>query len=175
MKPSGVIGDAIPPDPRDGMRAIDPAAVRWQWSAFADFDVATLYTVLALRCAVFVVEQTCPYLDLDGRDETAWHLLGWHRDRLAAYARVFAPGDGAAEMAIGRVITAPFARGVGLGRPLMREALRGGVERFGAGPCRVGAQAHLEGFYRSLGFEPASGIYDEDGIPHLTMIRPAGR
>lgn len=164
------MGDATPRGQPD---AIDPAAIEWQWSTFAALGIEALYAALALRCAVFVVEQTCAYLDLDGRDASAWHLLGWHRGRLAAYARVFAPGDGAPEMAIGRVLTAPFARGVGLGRPLMREAMRGGFERFGAGPCRVGAQAHLEGFYHSLGFEPASGIYDEDGIPHLTMIRPA--
>lgn len=148
------------------------AMLRWQFMAFDDFDLDTLYAVLRLRAEVFVVEQNCPYLDLDGYDRTAWHLLGWQGEQLAAYARVFAPGAKAAEMAVGRVITAPFARGQGLGRPLMLEAMRQGFARFGAGPCRVEAQAHLAKYYGSLGFVQVGGLYDEDGIPHITMIRP---
>ncbi len=73
------------------------------------------------------------------------------------------------KLAIGRVITAASARGQGLGRPLMREAIRGARAHFGEGPIHLGAQAHLHDFYASLGFETCGVGYDEDGIPHLPM------
>lgn len=155
-------------------RTLSSTRLSWHWHPFSAFTIETLYAVLRLRAEVFVVEQTCPYQDLDGKDARAWHLLGRAPESgaLWAYARVFAPGVYAAEMAIGRVITAPAARGQGLGRPLMREAIRRGFETFGAGPCRVEAQAHLKGYYGSLGFAQVGEIYDEDGIPHMSMIRP---
>lgn len=161
--------------PRDGIdatHAITPDAIRWQWMPWTALDRDALYALLRLRAEVFVVEQRCVYLDLDGHDPAAWHLLGWHGDRLAACARVFAPGHKAPELAIGRVVTAPFARGRGLGRPLMNEAITRAQNQFGPGPIRVEAQAHLARYYGSLGFRQVGGIYDEDGIPHITMIRP---
>lgn len=170
---------SAPRDPRsqttdatDATDAIEPDAIRWQWTPWSALDRDTLYTLLRLRAEVFVVEQQCLYLDLDGHDPAAWHLLGWHGDRLAACARVFPAGHKAPEHAIGRVVTAPFARGSGLGRPLMREAIRRAEAEFGPGPSRVEAQAHLAGYYGSLGYRQVGGIYDEDGIPHITMIRP---
>lgn len=150
----------------------DTDAIRWQWMAYRDLDLDDLYAILRLRAEVFVVEQACLFVDLDGLDDKAWHLLGWIGDRLAAYARVFAPGAKAPELVVGRVVTAAFARGRGLGRPLMNEAMQRGFAAFGLGPCRVEAQAHLAGFYGSLGFVGVGEGYDEDGIPHVSMVRP---
>ncbi len=144
----------------------------WSWSAFEALHPHELYESMALRQAVFVVEQACPYLDADGLDPRAHHLLGRIDGVLVAYLRAFAPDvlyPGAA--CIGRVVTASPIRGQGHGRPLMREGMRRVSETWGAGPVKLAAQAHLEGYYASLGFEVCGPGYDEDGIPHLPMLR----
>ena len=142
----------------------------WQVLPFHALTPASLYEELALRQLVFDVEQTCAYLDADGKDNRALHLLG--RDEagmLVAYARLFAPGASFTEAAIGRVVTHPAVRRTGAGRALMREAIARSREAFGPGPIRIGAQRYLERFYGELGFEISSAPYDEDGIPHVEM------
>jgi ElaA protein len=145
--------------------------MRWHAVPFAELSVAELYELLALRQLVFVVEQKCAYLDCDGKDQLATHLLG--RDEsgnLVAYARLFPPGVSFVEAAIGRVITHPSVRGTGAGRALMQEAIARTRATYGDGPIRIGAQRYLEKFYGELGFEIASAPYDEDGIPHVEML-----
>jgi ElaA protein len=140
----------------------------WHAKQFSELTVAELYSILALRGRVFVVEQNCPYLDPDGADQASSHV--WAADdtgAIHAYLRVVPAGTKFAEVSIGRVITAPEARGTGLGKELMRR----GIAAAGAGPIRIGAQAHLEKFYGELGFVRASEPYDEDGIPHIEMLR----
>ena len=145
--------------------------MQWQVVPFAELSASALYEALALRQLVFVVEQTCPYLDCDGKDAFALHLLGRdERGELVAYARLFAAGKSFREAAIGRVVTHPSVRRTGVGRALMREAIARTRAAFGAGPIRIGAQRYLEAFYGSLGFEIASAPYDEDGIPHVEML-----
>jgi ElaA protein len=147
--------------------------MRWHDRAFAELSVAELYAILALRSRVFVVEQACAYLDPDGLDPVARHL--WAEDgggRIAAYLRIIPAGVKAAEVTIGRVVTAPEARGGGLGRELMQRGLA--AAGAAAVPIRVAAQAYLEAFYRELGFVRVSDVYDDDGIPHLDMTRAAG-
>lgn len=145
--------------------------MRWQTIPFAELSVTDLYEVLALRQLVFVVEQTCPYLDCDGKDARAVHLLGRSEaGRLVAYARLFGPGGAFAERSIGRVVTHPEARRTGAGKELMREAIARTRATFGEGPIRIGAQRYLERFYGELGFVVASEPYDEDGIPHVEMV-----
>jgi ElaA protein len=130
---------------------------------------------MALRQAVFVVEQHCPYLDADGQDQAAFHVLG--RDaagRLATYTRLLPPGTAyPGYAAIGRVITADFARGQGHGRPLMEASIRYCREQFGAAGIKLSAQAHLQDYYRSVGFTPYGDYYFEDGIPHVGMVLEA--
>lgn len=148
--------------------------MQWQVVPFAELSPSALYEALALRQLVFVVEQTCAYLDCDGKDARALHLLGRDESgRLVAYARLFAPGQSYAEATIGRVVNHPSVRRTGAGRALMREAIAQIRARFGDGPIRIGAQRYLEAFYGSLGFEIASAPYDEDGIPHVEMVLPA--
>jgi ElaA protein len=139
--------------------------VRWIEKAFGELTIAELYAIVALRERVFVVEQACAYLDADGLDPQARHL--WCDD-LAAYARILPAGAKYASQSIGRVIVAPEARGRGLARDLMIRAIAACT-----GPIELGAQAHLEKFYASLGFQRTGDIYVEDGIPHVDMLRPA--
>ena len=144
----------------------------WKWTDFKGLKQDELYALLQLRQAVFVVEQDCPYLDADGLDAQAWHLLGWRDDQLVAYLRAFAPGTVKPQAVIGRVITASILRGQGWGRPLMQMGMDRCEETFGSAPIFVSAQYHLAPFYGSLGFSVSGPGYDEDGIPHLPMIWP---
>jgi ElaA protein len=139
----------------------------WHVRTFAELTVSELYAIMQLRQRVFVVEQNCPYLDADGVDEQSRHLWAQRGDMIAAYLRIVPAGVKFAELSIGRVITAPEARGTGVGRELMKR----GIAAAGAVPIRIGAQAHLEKFYAELGFTRASDVYDEDGIPHIEMVR----
>jgi len=144
--------------------------VDWIWSRFEDLGVDNLYDALALRCRVFILEQG-PYLDPDGLDRQAWHLLG--RDEggaLQAYLRVVDAGLKYAEPSIGRVITAPEVRGSGQGRALMIEGLRRCRAAWPGQGVRINAQARLQAFYGSLGFQGVGEPYPEDGIPHLEMF-----
>jgi len=144
--------------------------VTWKLSPFDALTPRELYDVLALRARVFVVEQKCAYLDCDGKDAAALHLMGRVDGALAAYARILPPGVSFAEAAIGRIVTAPEHRRAGFGRPLVREAIARTREAFGDGAIRIGAQRYLERFYGELGFVTASDEYDEDGIPHVEMV-----
>lgn len=149
-------------------------AVRWQWETFKTLSADTLYDVVVLREAVFIVEQTCAYQDADGLDVQADHLLGWDSSgKLIAYLRVLAPGVRFEQPSIGRVIVRDTARGTGLGRELMRQGLDYCTARWPDAGVALGAQAHLESFYSSLGFRCCSPPYDEDGIPHINMQRAA--
>jgi ElaA protein len=143
-------------------------SLTWREHAFDELSVGELYALLALRQRVFVVEQACPYLDADGADAVSRHLWAEDADALRAYCRIVPPGVKFAEVSIGRVITAPEARGTGLGKELMHRALAA------CGPVsvRIGAQAYLERFYAELGFERVSEPYLDDGIPHIDMLRP---
>ncbi len=137
------------------------------------FDSLTpgeLYEILHLRIAVFVVEQDCVYQDLDGKDPAAAHILGWHQGNIIAYARILAPGQQyPGHAAIGRVVTDSSFRGKGMGKQLMRFAIRT-CQSMHPGPIKISAQQHLTGFYRLLGFIPVGQGYLEDGIPHVGMI-----
>ena len=145
--------------------------MKWFWKSWSELSRDEIYELLQLRQAVFVVEQDCPYLDADGLDPEAWHLMGFQDDELVAYARAFAQGKVYSEAAIGRVITKESIRGQGWGRPLMKEALKGVRNTWGSVAVKVSAQAHLKDYYNSLGFEVCGPGYDEDGIPHLPMRR----
>lgn len=139
--------------------------------ALAPRDV---HDILQARAAVFVVEQACVFQDVDGADADAWHLFMRKDGALAAYARLLPAGVKFAEPSIGRVMTAQAFRGTGLGRSLMAEAIARSRALWPGAPVRIGAQRRLEAFYASLGFVTDSAPYDEDGIPHVEMVLPAG-
>ena len=140
---------------------------------FASLDVRALYAMLVLRSRVFVVEQQCVFLELDGLDADAHHLFGWRdasRTELVSGVRILAPGVSYDEPSIGRVVTAPEHRGTGAGRALMDAALADCARLYPGHAIRIGAQRYLERFYGNLGFVTVSEPYDEDGIEHVTML-----
>lgn len=140
----------------------------------ADLTPTQLYAILRLRIDVFVVEQDCPYPELDGRDTEPSTVLVWHEDidgTVVSTARFLTDIEGGQPVGrIGRIATAPVARGLGLAAELIRH----GIAHFDGRPVVLGAQAHLEAYYGRFGFERSGPNYDEDGIPHLPMRRPAG-
>jgi len=155
--------------------AAELPAFTWRWHRWEQLERDQIYAVLKARVDIFVVEQECPYPEIDGKDPAAWHLLvydGHVSDAvLLAYARVFAPGDYYDEPAVGRILTTPTGRGRGLARPLMAECHRFVEARFATRAVRLNGQAYLKDFYESLGYRPVRGPYDEDGIPHYEMLR----
>jgi len=149
--------------------------IDWAVQRFDALSREQLYAILVARAAVFVVEQNCPYQDLDGLDDRGLHVTARGSDgEVLAYARVLPPGTRFAEPSIGRVLTTRSARGIGMGRALMRRAIAAAETAFPGRPLRISAQQYLERFYRELGFETVSEPYPEDGIPHLEMYRPGG-
>ena len=132
----------------------------------ADLSAAELYGLCRLRVDVFVVEQECPYPELDGRDlEPATEHL-WFEAGGVPVATLRVLDDGG-ERAIGRVATASGSRGAGLAARLMEAALAS----YGDGPLHLGAQAYLQGWYERFGFRQSGDGYVEDGIPHVPMRR----
>ena len=154
--------------------AMIPSQLHWRVQRFDQLNAAELYRILAARIDVFVVEQHCPYADLDGLDATALHVSGLASDRpdaeVLAYARILPAGSQFDEVAIGRVLTTNNVRGLGLGRTVMQQALAAVRSEYGEVPVRISAQQYLKRFYHSIGFETVSDVYLEDGIPHLAML-----
>ena len=144
--------------------------LHWTWARFDDLGVHALHDTLALRCQVFILEQG-PYQDPDGADKRSWHLLGYDDvGKLQASLRVVDPGVNYPEPSIGRVVTAKAQRGQGAGRALMQEGLARCQQAWPGQGVRISAQAHLQGFYGSLGFVAVSEEYLEDDIPHIEML-----
>ncbi len=144
----------------------------WICKPHAELTPAELYAILRLRSEVFVVEQNCVFLDMDGKDLLGQteHLMAWQDDVLLAYCRLLEPALNDGQAVIGRVITAPAARGTGLGHELMRRA-KAEVARLWPGqPVYLGAQARLKTYYGGHGFVPVTEEYIEDGIPHVGML-----
>ncbi len=147
--------------------------MQWECSSFSELSPKALYKILKARAEVFIVEQQCAYLDIDGIDEHAHHLVLYaDSGELIAYARLVPPHLKFQEPSIGRVLTTQAARGKGFGRQLMQESISRLTALYPNSPIRISAQAYLEGFYNTFGFVRVSDNYDEDGILHLDMLRP---
>ena len=138
---------------------------------FGQLSTGELYELLRLRSEVFVVEQQCIYLDMDGKDAKALHVLGYQSEKLAACTRLFAPGDYFEQASIGRVAVREEFRGLGLGREIMKASLEAVKSNFGLAGICLSAQSYLRRFYEELGFRTEGTEYLEDGIPHIRMIR----
>lgn len=147
----------------------DSSSLHWQDYHHSDLNAAQLYAILALRTEVFIVEQNCVYQDIDGQDLAGEnrHIVAWLEGKPAAYARILRHAD---DVAIGRVIVAPSARGLKLGYQLMEQALAACHKHWPDARVVISAQAHLQGFYGRLGFVANTDIYDEDGIAHVGMV-----
>jgi ElaA protein len=141
--------------------------------AMAMLSPSDLYDLLKLRVDVFVVEQACPYPELDGKDAGALHLRLLHDGQLLASARLIAPIKDGGAARIGRVVVSPAHRGRKLGDAVMREAIAACGSHFPMAPIALSAQSHLQRFYEGFGFISTSAEYLEDGIPHVDMQRAA--
>ncbi|WP_164108206.1 MULTISPECIES: GNAT family N-acetyltransferase [Sphingobacterium] len=140
--------------------------------SFEELTNRELYEILRLRSAVFVVEQTCIYQDIDGKDESCHHVMLYIGNNLAAYSRVVPAGLSYEEISLGRVLVNPDFRGQGLGKTIVQETIQACYAILGKADIKIGAQYHLLTMYQSLGFEPQGEPYDEDGIEHVDMLKP---
>jgi len=147
------------------------AKITWLDCSFSEFTLEQLYAVIQLRQSVFVVEQNCPYLDADGVDPDSRHLLGYINGELVLYTRYFLHPTHPNEGVIGRVIVKDRYRQKGLGLLLMQQTESCLRESFSVDCISLGAQAHLQYFYQQIGYVVNGEQYDEDGIPHLPMIK----
>ena len=143
----------------------------WLLKKFDELTPKELYAILQLRNEVFVVEQNCVYQDADNKDQLSYHLMGFEGSKLIAYTRIVPPGISYAEPSIGRVVTSPQVRRSGTGKELMIESVKEVHKLYGNQPIRIGAQLYLQKFYESLGFKQTSGVYLEDNIEHIEMLR----
>lgn len=143
--------------------------MEWHWKKYIDLTLNELYSIMVLRQSIFVVEQNCAYLDADGIDATALHLMAIKDCILIAYLRVLPPNARFNERSIGRVVVSSKYRGTGLGKELTQVALTHNKKDFGAVPIRISAQRYLKRFYEGFGFSVDGVEYLEDGIPHIEM------
>ena len=112
----------------------------WIFKSFDELTTIELYAILQLRSEVFVVEQNCVYLDIDGKDKKSFHLMAWQGEDLAAYTRLVPPGVSFEEASIGRVLSSPKYRGLGIGITLMQKSIHHTLESYATTTIRIGAQ-----------------------------------
>jgi ElaA protein len=144
--------------------------INFQDNKFNQLSCEQLYAILAARAQVFVVEQNCPYQDLDYLDQNAIHVLGYENKDLAAYARILTYSDSQI-MSFGRVLTAPNCRGKGYGKQLIQYCLDYLEMNHPEQTIKISAQAYLQKFYTDFDFIIQGDLFDIDGIPHYTMVK----
>ena len=147
--------------------------ITWYHKHFKNLSTTELYQILQLRNEVFIVEQNCPFQDLDDKDIKCYHLIGFDTDsqKVMAYTRIVPAGISYDEASIGRVVTSPLARGNGIGKQLMKNSIELLEELYGGISIKIGAQLYLKKYYESFGFQQIEEVYLEDGIEHILMIR----
>ena len=145
--------------------------ITWILKPFADLTPTELYSILQLRNEVFIVEQNCPYQDMDNKDLKSWHLMGIEGDKLVVYSRLLAPGISYRESSIGRIVSSPAVRKTGIGKKLVEKSIQQIKNLFETDTIRIGAQLYLKTFYESFGFIQEGEVYLEDNIPHILMLR----
>jgi ElaA protein len=152
-------------------RATD-GKIDWTWRSFDQLSPRQLYTIVALRETIFIVEQNAPQLDADGRDPPAMHLLGIMGDQLIAYLRVlpvnlYEPGV----VSFGRVVVRKEYRGLGLGHDLVGRAMRYLDDVRNGAPIKISSQLYLQKFYEGYGFRTIREPHIEDHVWHVAMKR----
>jgi len=137
---------------------------------FNDLSNNELYDLLKLRTDVFVVEQNCPYPELDQKDKLAYHYIGLINNEIVATSRILPQHISYPELSIGRVATQINHRGKDLGKRMMHHILDFMDSEWNGVNIKISAQSHLEKFYSEFGFEATGKKYLEDGIPHIEML-----
>jgi ElaA protein len=146
-----------------------PENIRFKLAQFSDLTVAELYTIIQLREEVFVVEQNCPYLDCDDKDQKSWHCCFYIEEKLAGYTRLV-PTVKKSIWQIGRVVVHPDFRNRALGKHIMNSSIDILIRQLNCKRIELSAQTYLLSFYKDLGFQPIGESYLEDNIPHIKMI-----
>lgn len=151
--------------------------LKFKWYQFSELNMNLLYDILALRSAIFVVAQQSLYLDPDGVDKDALHLVGISNNELVAYCRLIAPTTTESNLVFGRVVTAESARTKGYGKLLMRELLSYCDSHFPDKSIQCSAQHYLQKFYHQFGFQAYGDVYDDAGVAHIKMriIKPGNK
>lgn len=134
---------------------------------FNELTNEELLEIYKLRVAVFVVEQNCPYQEIDDADKSAYHAYFKDENGIQAYIRILPKGITFDEVSVGRVIS--IKRRCGLGSRILSEGIRIAKEQFNANVITIGAQVYARGLYEKAGFVQISDEYLEDGIPHIHM------
>jgi ElaA protein len=144
----------------------------WQIKHYNELTVDEFHDLIQLRIEVFVIEQNCPYQELDGKDKDSFHVIGRsHNGEICATSRILPQGISYPnDVSIGRVVVSSNNRGTSLGHELTRQCLKFIEAHFGHVSIRISAQAHLTRFYQSHGFVETGKSYLEDGIPHVEML-----
>lgn len=154
--------------------------MQWHFKTFNELSNIELYQILQLRVDVFVVEQDCPYSDLDGKDtlEGAFHFFATQpneeekTDRVVAYMRILAPNISYPNMSsLGRVATHESVRGSGIGHIMLEKAAILLDKKWPDKTCHISAQSHLQKYYNRQDFQAVGKEYLEDNIPHIGMER----
>ena len=147
--------------------------MEWVLKQFNQLSLDELYGIVQLRLEVFVVEQNCPYQDLDGKDQSAYHLFLKDNDVIVAALRVLPENVAYDETAIGRLIVKEVYRGQKIAKAMMEKAIELITDDLGKDKIRLSGQAYLTDFYIGLGFKKVSEEYLEDGIKHYEFLYEA--
>jgi len=146
--------------------------MEWFIKKFNELSLNEFHDILQLRIDIFVVEQNCPYPELDSKDKIAFHLFCKNKaGKIIAYTRFFKAGDYYTEAALGRVVVHAAYRNKKIGVQLLKNTLLEMEKILGKEPIKIGAQTHLKKFYKSFGFQQVGEGYKEDGIPHIHMLK----
>ncbi|MDT9025591.1 GNAT family N-acetyltransferase [Rossellomorea yichunensis] len=144
--------------------------MNWKLKSFDELSTHELYGILLVRTQVFVVEQECPYLEVDGKDLHAYHLYKEENGEVVAYTRLLPAGVSYKEASIGRVLVKEDYRGKGLASELVKRGLDFIHDELGERTVKIQAQEYLREFYGAFGFRAITETYLDDGIPHIDMI-----
>ncbi|MGC4017809.1 MAG: GNAT family N-acetyltransferase [Muricomes sp.] len=144
--------------------------MNWNIKEFDELTINELYEILKVRAEVFITEQNCVYQDLDSKDKKSYHLFLEDNEKIIAYLRILPRGVSYPEAAIGRVLTQAAHRKKGISREMLKRAIDFIVDTLKEDKIRISAQRYLLEFYKSLGFQPTSDVYLEDGIEHIEML-----
>ena len=143
---------------------------RWETLGFRDLGIDNLYSLLSFRQRIFVVEQECPYEDLDGVDQSSDHIMCFDGSDIIAYSRSSPPATGSNSSALSRIAVCHLNRNAGLGRELLKKSIDFNFAKWPDSQICISAQTYLIEFYQSLGFLSVGSDYQEDGIPHIKMV-----
>ncbi|MDL4841069.1 GNAT family N-acetyltransferase [Aquibacillus rhizosphaerae] len=144
--------------------------MQWQLKTFKELTTEELYKILKARVDVFVVEQNCPYPEIDNFDQASSHLFLEEDNQIIAYARLIPEKVMYDQASIGRVLVDKNQRGQGYAQLLMEKSLQIIVQQWGVREIKLHGQEYLRHFYGSFGFKEITEVYLEDNIPHVDMV-----